>query len=557
MTMIMTSVALIILAGILSWSAGNARMTARSNQFTRAIAAAEAATEKVNTRIASDYLNSGEVQVVANLPSYRATIPTSGDDSYFSDWIFSDAQGNDAATYVNLAAESNYTVLTGAYSGLTGFASTYNIISNARQTNNLQSVTAGVLQGIQLIRIPIFQFAMYSSGEMEVSCGQPFVVTGPVHANSQLYVEPDNALTFDSGVTAAGNVVFGRDPLDPRGAPGGTVTYHVQPKSGQPSLTLPIGTTNTPTAVRQIIEPPPVGESASSALGRARYFNQVDMVITVSNSGAFSIRGGLFDGFTTLVTNPAEIYTNFLSTSNTFKDWREGKIVHPLDFDMSKFVSWNATNTNFNVALNRRVASIYFYDLRTLPSGQLAAVRVFNGSNLPPLGMTIATMDPLYVQGHYNASGALLGSSNVVGTLPASFAADAITVLSPAWSDGNSTLALSSRNATPVTMNAAFLAGEVDTTAAGYSGGMENFPRFLESWTGKAFTYNGSMIRMFPSLYATNIWGSTNTYNPPPRNWAYDTNFNIPSLLPPLTPGLQVVQRSQWATLAPDSTTIP
>jgi hypothetical protein len=555
MTMIMTAVALALLAGILSWSAGNARLIARSNEYTRAIAAAEAATEKINTRIASDYLSSGEVQVIANLPSYRMTVPTASDSSYWDTWEFSDAQGNLANTYVQLASESNYSVLTGAYVGLTGFASTYNIISNARETNNLQNVTAGVLEGIQLIRIPIFQFAMYSSGEMEVSCGQPFVVNGPVHSNGQLYVEPDNSLTFDSGVTAVGNVVFGRDPLDTRGPPGGTVTYHVPPKSGQPALTLPIGTTNTPTAVRQIIEPP-AGELASTALGRSRYYNQVDMVITVSNNG-FRINSGIFNNFGTVLTNTNEIYANFLHTNSTFKDWREGKTVYPVDFDMSVFTNWNATNHDICSALGRSVCSIYFYDARTLAAGSLAAVRIKSGAHLPPLGMTIATLDPLYVWGHYNAFGAMLGTNIVTGTLPASFAADAITVLSTAWTDANSTATLSARVAQPTTVNAAFLAGEVDTTPAAYSGGMENFPRFLESWTGETFTYNGSMIRMFPSLYATNVWGSANTYNPPPRNWTYDTNFNVPSLLPPLTPGLQVVERSQWATLAPDSTTIP
>lgn len=560
MTMIMSAVALTLLAGILSWSAGNARMTARSNQYSRAVAAAEAATEKVNTRIAADYLNSGEVQVVANLPSYRSTIPTSSDSSYWADWDFNDAQGNDSSTYVQLITQSNYAVLTGAYSGLTGFASTYNIISNARETNNLQVVPAGVLEGIQLIRIPIFQFAMYSSGEMEVSCGARFEVNGPVHANGPLYVEPDNTLIFDSGVTAVGNVVFGRDPLDPRGPPAGTVTYLQtgQPKSGQPALTLPIGTTNTPIAVRQIIEPDPPLENVNSALGRARYMNQVDLLIIVNNGG-FSVQPGLYNGFTLTppITNNTDI-SNFLSVANHFYDAREHKTVYPLDFSMSGFTTWNVTNVISSNILHRSIASIYFYDQRTLPAGGLFAVRVKNGGHLPPLGMTIATMDPLYIQGHYNASGANIGSSNVTGTLPSSFAADAVTILSTAWNDNASSNSETSRAASPTTVNAAILAGEVDTTPAGYSGGMENFPRFLENWgSANTFTYNGSMIRMFPSLYATNIWGQANVYTPPTRQWSYDTNFNIPALLPPLTPSLQVVARSQWATLAPNSTTAP
>jgi hypothetical protein len=556
MTMIMTTVAIILLAGILSWSAGNARLAARSNQYTRAVAAAEAAAEKVNTQLSSDYLNNGEVQVIANLPSYRQTIPTASDSSYWSDWQFSDAQGNNGSTYVVQTAESNYTVLTGAYAGLTGFASTYSIVSDAYEITNLQKVVAGVMEQVQLTRIPIFQFAMYSSGEMEVSCGQPFFVNGPVHSNGQLYVEPDNALTFESGVTAVGTVQFGRDPLDTRGTPGGSVTYDVPPESGQPALTLPIGTTNTPTAVRNIIEPPPSGESASSTLGRLRYFNLVDMLVTVTNGG-IRVTSGCFNGFSTnLTTN--EVNT-FVSTNGSFYDWREHKTVYPINLDIAGLTNWNATNRSLRIALNRSMNSLYVWDLRTLPSSDLGAVRINNGSSLPPLGLTIATHDPLYVQGNFNQPVSTnLGTAFVTGTMPASLVADAITVLSTGWTDANSLSLLTSRNASPTTVNAAILAGEVDTTAGYYSGGMENFPRFLENWgSANIFTYNGSMVKMFPSLYATNVWGQTNVYNPPARNWTYDTNFNIPTELPPLTPSLQVVFRSAWASLAPNQTSAP
>ena len=106
-------------------------------------------------------------------------------------------------------------------------------------------------------------------------------------------------------------------------------------------------------------------------------------------------------------------------------------------------------------------------------------------------------------------------------------------------------------------MNAAFLTGAVDTTGGQYSGGMENFPRFLETWgSANTFTYNGSMVKMFPSLYATNFWNTTDVYSPPKRNWAYDLNFNEPSKLPPLTPSLQKVIRGQWATVAPNKNTV-
>src|SRR5581483_6074766 len=143
-------------------------------------------------------------------------------------------------------------------------------------------------------------------------------------------------------------------------------------------------------------------------------------------------------------------------------------------------------------------------------------------------------------------------------SLPASLVGDAITVLSTAWSDANSTLSVTNRGAAPTTVNAAFLTGVVDTTLGQYSGGMENFPRFMENWgPGNTFTYNGSMVKMFPSAIATNVWGQNNVYSPPARNWTYDANFNTPTKLPPLTPSLQVVNRGQWATLAPNSTNAP
>jgi hypothetical protein len=86
---------------------------------------------------------------------------------------------------------------------------------------------------------------------------------------------------------------------------------------------------------------------------------------------------------------------------------------------------------------------------------------------------------------------------------------------------------------------------------------MENFPRFLEQWgQANTITYNGSMVKMFPSQYATNMWGKANVYNPPKRNWAYDINFDDPMKLPPVTPSLQSVTRGLWTTLPPNQTTV-
>jgi hypothetical protein len=188
----------------------------------------------------------------------------------------------------------------------------------------------------------------------------------------------------------------------------------------------------------------------------------------------------------------------------------------------------------------------------------LKAVRVWNGRVLPSRGLTVSTASPLYVWGHYNQTNALnLGTTNTFTTQPASLVADAVTILSQAWLDARSSQVLANRVAANTTVNAALLTGVVETTLGKYSGGMENFPRFLETWgSGNTFTYNGSMVKMFPSLYATNAWGKDEVYVPPRRNWAYDVSFNNPNRLPPLTPSLQKVFRGSWATVAPDKNTV-
>ena len=560
LVMIMSAIALAILASIMTWSASSARLTNRSIQYTRSVSAAEAATEKVITQINHDFLYGGERLVTDNLNTYRQnTVPTAADSAYWNTWQFNDASGNIGQTFVQRTPGNSYTVLGGSYAKLKGYISTYTVTSHATDTAANQDVMGGVSQELQLAGIPIFQFAMYSAGNMEISCGQNFDITGPVHSNKELYVEPDANLTFESLVHA----VIGihdkqRDPLDPRGSPSRGFVFYVDEADKMAPfapLNLPIGTTSTPEMIREIIEPPPLGEDPNSPLGRLRYYNEVDMILTVSDNGVIGT-SGRFNGFSTVITN-AELAL-FVNTNNTFIDNREGKTVLPVDLDIGQLNTWSQTNNNLRLALGgAKLSSLYVVDNRTIPSSGLAAVRVTNGKFLPSSGLTVATGRPLYVQGDYNAPDANLGTSNTVGTMPASLVADAITILSDAWKDGTTGPGIGPPGAAPTTVNAALLTGVVETTSAHYSGGMENFPRFLETWgAANIFTYNGSMVKMFPSLYATGPWGLDNVYDPPKRNWAYDLNFDDPTKLPPKTPSLLTVIRHRWLTVPPGTNSV-
>jgi hypothetical protein len=116
-------------------------------------------------------------------------------------------------------------------------------------------------------------------------------------------------------------------------------------------------------------------------------------------------------------------------------------------------------------------------------------------------------------------------------------------------------MGIGSRSATTDTVNAAFLTGNVPSNDINYSGGVENFPRFLENWSGYNFYYNGSMVEMFPSQIANSPWpGTGSVYNPPTRDWTFDSNFSNPAEIPPLTPKVIYIQRSQWSMLSPGTT---
>lgn len=590
MVMVFCGLALMVLAGAMEWTSSNSRLTDRNNQTYETLYAAEAATEKVISRITRDFKRADEGYVYSHLDDYRQLLPTQDEDPVWKQYDFGNAEGQLGRITVENLASWGYTPLQSQYAGLYGMAATYRVQCNARRNDAMHDITQCVQQDVQVATIPIFQFAIFYGLDMEISCGQPFNVTGRVHSNGNLWVCPDNALTFWTDVTAVGNIKFGRGPGDSRGAPSGTVTYKAEHDSKVASMNLPIGTNNTPEAVRAILEVPPVGEDPRSAMGQQRMYNKADLIIKVEDALVTTIGGytsnrvggvwqittnyitttniivsatsGRADNFSKAVSNV--VLSSFVkvaassSATNSFKDWREGKQVLPIDIDVGRM----RTNTALTAALGETVNLIYVNDARTYsinPSTQLGAVRVQNGATLPDGGLTVATAKPLYVQGHYNAPSGSLGTTNTLNTKPAALMADAVTMLSVAWNDANSTKTLATvpgRQALDTTVNAAIIAGIVPTTNWNvYSGGAENFPRFLEDWnpsTGKKiFTYNGSMVVLFPSRYATAPWGMANVYDPPARNWAFDLNFLDAKKLPPGTPAVSTLIRGTWQIASP------
>jgi hypothetical protein len=352
-----------------------------------------------------------------------------------------------------------------------------------------------------------------------------------------------------SHVTAAGSIIEDKHTNDPtvRDISKSKIIYEDEHDSNADALTLPIGTNSSPDAVHAIVELPPAGESATSAMGKQRYYNKSDLVVLVSNTTVI-VTSGKVDGFATAI--PYSQWKTFLDTNVTFYNKREGKTVKTTQLNVNKLTLWSATNASIRPVLgNRDVRSIYIADMRSQTASTEPGVKVVEGSTLPSLGLTVTTPNPLYVQGNYNATGSDVGKNETKNAKPASLIGDSINILSTAWSDANSSLGIASRKASDTTVNAALLGGIVPSGGGYYSGGVENFPRFLEDWGSRTLTYNGSMVVMFNSKSATAPWGGSDVYSPPARNWAFDINFLDATKLPPGTPEVRAIIRSEWAAI--------
>lgn len=261
-------------------------------------------------------------------------------------------------------------------------------------------------------------------------------------------------------------------------------------------------------------------------------------------------------------------------TNNIFYDYREGKTVQAVELDVSKFNLWvtNTMQTNcggyynnlcmFDKGSTHPIDGIYIYNSVPETGSTLPAVRLVNGQTLPSsAGLTVVTPFPMYVKGDYNVrTNATTGGNDLAAnatshTYPAALMADSITILSSSWNDTiyTSSYGLSSRSPAQTTINAAMLEGIVPSNPAirgNYSGGVENFMRLEENWSGVKLWYNGAIVVLFYSQYATNSWSYGSYYDAPTREWAFDANFEQELKLPPMTPQAKAVIRGQWAATA-------
>lgn len=206
--------------------------------------------------------------------------------------------------------------------------------------------------------------------------------------------------------------------------------------------------------------------------------------------------------------------------------------------------------TGSNIALIARANRTLFFR---------RALKLVNGGIYTNFtsGLTITSENPVYVQGDYNATSA---STTAAGAIPSAIIADAVTFLSNNWNDIRSftnpasaasptSPAANPRTATTTGYRMAIVSGKSLTflkpsyadASFGSDGGAHNFLRTLEYWTntGTALRYRGSLVSFFISRQAVGTFKCCDfdVYDKPDvRDFAFDTDFLLPSRLPPGTP---------------------
>jgi hypothetical protein len=303
-----------------------------------------------------------------------------------------------------------------------------------------------------------------------------------------------------------------------------------------------------------------------------------DIVIVGTPAGNFiydkngvNITNLLVDGTSTDTPKPA---INPLSTVTTMYDAREklkydsdpstsGIQTTPLrdtvtvtEVDLAKLNKARRTDTNADIfPTTGSGLTVYAYRTYTnkyntsTANKALQGVRLANGATLQN-NLSLISEDPVYVKGDLNTGAVPANPANPpvpANKKTAVIMADTTNILSNPWDDTKTAGGLPSPTG-PVPLNAALIGGINDTTTANYNGGLENYARFHENWSGTTVNITGCFCSIFNTRYAKSVWPGTGSqyYNPPNRNFTFDSDLLKISKQPPNIPYSVSASRVIW-----------
>ena len=503
----------------LSTSDDEIHITGNSLQETKAFYAAEAGLEMAAAKL--HYLSDS----IGTLSSY---MPTGNQEINECSFEFETSDNGPAELRV---------LENGTLAGLHAQVKSYRMISIGISSNDNSKVELS--QSFERALVPIFQFAVFYDNDLEMAPGPDMNLIGRVHTNKDLWLHAGAKLSMDSYVTAAGHIFHGQkgggaemggdvfikdgsgnyvnmkegsdwlESTDAHWYDSSVARWNgrVQDSThGQESLNLPIsGAAYDP---HKLIE----RESGNPDSYETK------ATIKFVNGQAFKKIGSVWNN----VTGDMIAKGIINEVENKFYDGRENTWVDVTELDIKALYDAGYAPEN---------GVIYFSD----NSGDFPALRIRNAAKLEG-GLTIASENPVYTYGDFNSD----------EKKPASILGDAVTFLSQDFDDTKSNMDKNQRHAKETVVNASIITGNVETTGSNYNGGFENLPRFLETWSGKRFTWKGSMVNLWYSKQANGDW-SGSYYTPPVRDWYYDTDLDDPTKLPPETPVFRIFRRTGWS----------
>ncbi|OIO36487.1 MAG: hypothetical protein AUJ74_02000 [Candidatus Omnitrophica bacterium CG1_02_44_16] len=421
------------------------------------------------------------------------------------------------------------------------YAANYEVISTATHPQN-SSIIITVHQIIARRLIPTFQHAVFYDQDLEMLPGPNMTITGRIHSNQDIYMDSSgNTLTVDSTYLHSAGDIFNKRK-DASGPPAGTVSIRID-QGGPPTFanmdgldsSSPTWPTDSTTRWKGTVQSSVHGVTrlTAPAVGSIQpggYYATQANVSVVNNI--------IYKGGTALVEGTDYPTGTIATTTSSFYSNREGKFIKMTTLDLNKLAGKTGTCGAGSCPNNMPDNGLLYATRNDISGIQEPGIKLINGSEIARAGgLTVVSNDPVYVKGDYNT----------VSEQPTSIIADSLNLLSNNWNDTNSTSSLSSRPATATTFNSAFVAGIDNTTTGNYNGGLENYPRLHENWTGRNLTIKGSFVALWNSSVANGGWTYGNPqYTAPNRIWAYNTAFNDPANLPPFTPWAVEAQRIAW-----------
>ncbi len=503
------------------------------------------------------------------------------------------------------------TISSGPFAGLYSLNQPIDISVSARDSSGNK---ATAVLSVNAQTIPLFQFGVFYESDLEILPGATMTFAGWVHTNGNLYVS-SNTVNFQSQLTTPDSVFWNRKNSNQRlsgvkinNAGGTPVTLDFDSRSlsapafvtrsqqkfsgrlmtsahGVRSLKLPLPA-NTPPVTLVL---PQVASDVQMVKDvkmswKSDWYITVDASIfatvdtnTMKNNFCASITQVRTGSLT--LPSAAACKRIFKPRANAFYEGREDLRPDLVDVYMDSLRIWSDS-----VPVTRAPRIIYFdfINTNTGTTNDYVAVRLRGAAKLPKPntsadtgGVSIVTERPMYI----------LGDFNTTVWRPAALMADAITFLSNppnarmrdstglagrcsstnGWCDVMQQ-AMAQRTSAGSNVNAAILAGHsatpCDYARAGcsgpaYGGGLENFPRFLENWSGVTSRYTGSLVSLYVNRYSAGLWGNSANvgygnqayYTPPTRAWSFDVNFRFPDRLPPGTPSVGTVLQTAFRPL--------